>query len=50
MHNLGEAVLTSTHNLCFGQKYQGFFLFEFFLVFLGEIFYMFEYACFLNEL
>ena len=42
---LDEAVLASTHNLCFEQKYEKylfFFFFFFFLVFGGEIFYIFE--------
>ena len=49
-----KAVLTSTHNLCFEQKYEqlsGFFLSDFFFFFLGgggvgggesEIFHIFE--------
>ena len=43
-----EAVLTSTHNLCFEQKYekyQSFFIWKF-SVFGDEIFYIFELACF----
>ena len=39
-----EAVLTSTHNLCFEQnyeKYQEFFIWKF-SVFGGEIFYVFD--------
>ena len=46
----GEAVLTSTHNLCFEQKYEKYqnFLSENF-VFGGEIFYIFEKACVRNE-
>ena len=41
---LAEAVLTSTHNLCFEQKYEKYqiFLSEKFSVFGGEIFYIFE--------
>ena len=39
-----EAVLTSTHNLCFEQKYEKYesFLSGNFQFFLGEIFYIFE--------
>ena len=43
-NRLVEAVLTSTHNLCFEQKYegcQGFFIWKI-SVFEGEIFYIFE--------
>ena len=41
---LAEAVLTSTYNLCFEQKYKKNikFLSEKFQGFLGEIFYIFE--------
>ena len=41
---LAEAVLTSTHNLCFEQKYENyqFFLSEIFQFFGDEIFYIFE--------
>ena len=41
---LGEAVLTSTHNLCFDQKYEKYqnFLSENFHFFDGEIFSIFE--------
>ena len=40
---IAEAVLTSTHTLCFEQKYEKhqFFIWKF-LVFEGEIFYVFE--------
>ena len=39
-----QAVLTSTHNLCFEQKYEKYrsFLPENFWFFRGEIFYIFE--------
>ena len=39
-----EAVLTSTHNLCFEQKYEKYqsFLSENFQFFGGEIFHIFE--------
>ena len=49
MRVLGEAVLTSTHNLCFEQiyeKYQNFYLKTFFFFFGDEIFNLFELACF----
>ena len=41
---LGEAVLTSPHNLCFEQKYEKYqsFLSENFQFFGGEILYIFE--------
>ena len=43
-YSFGEAVLTSTHNLCFVQKYEKYL--EFFIwkfsVFGDEIFYIFE--------
>ena len=41
---LAEAVLTSTHNLCFEQKYEKYhsFLSENFKIFGGKIFYIFE--------
>ena len=45
-----EAVLTSTHDLCYEQKYekyQSFFIWKF-SVFGGEIFNIFELACFRN--
>ena len=47
-NRLGEAVLTSTHNLCFEhkyEKYQSFYpkiFFFFFFFFWGKIFYIFE--------
>ena len=51
-NRLAEAVLTSTHSLCFEQKYKknirG-FLSENFQCFGGEIFYIFELASFRNE-
>ena len=43
---LGKAVLSSTHNLCFEQKYencQSFFIWKF-SVFGGEIFYIFVFV------
>ena len=45
-----EAVLTSTHNVCFEQKYVKYRIFYliFFLFFDGKIFSIFEYACFRN--
>ena len=49
-NRLGEAVLTSTHNLCFEQKsekYQN-LLSEIFHSFGGKIFSIFEKACFRN--
>ena len=45
-----QAVLTSTHNLCFEQKYekyQSFFIWKF-SAFGGETFYTFEWVCFRN--
>ena len=47
---LGEAVLTSTHNLCFEQKYEKYqkILSENFHFFGGKFFNIFEYACFRN--
>ena len=48
-NRIGEAVLTSTHNLCFEQKYekyQNLYLKK--LVFGCEIFNIFEQACFRN--
>ena len=48
----GYAVLMSTHNLCFEQKYekyQSFFIWKF-SVFRGEIFYIFEQARLRNVL
>ena len=47
-----EAVLTSTHNLCFEQKYENYQIFfpDFFRFLWGsEIFYIFEYVCFRNR-
>ena len=42
----------STHNLCFEQKYEKYFCRDFYLkifsFFGGEIFYLFEWACFRN--
>ena len=50
-NRLAEAVLTSTHNLCFEQKYEKYqsFLTENFQFSEVKIFYIFEYACFRNE-
>ena len=47
-----EAVLTSTHNLCFEQKYEKYqnFLSEKLSLFGGTIFSGFEYACFRNAM
>ena len=48
-NRLAEAVLTSTHNLCFEQKYekyQNFYLKIF--IFGGKILNIFEKACFRN--
>ena len=47
---LGEAVLTSAHNLCFAQKYEKYqrFLFEIFKFLEVKIFFIFEKACFRN--
>ena len=46
-NRLGEVVLTSAHNLCFEQKYEIYQnLIRKLSVFSGEIFYVFEYACF----
>ena len=44
----GEAVLTSTHNLCFEQKYEKYQNFYLKKVFSGEIINIFEQACFRN--
>ena len=43
-----EAVPTSTHNLCFEQKYEKYqsFLSEIFIFFGGKISIIFEIACF----
>ena len=52
LNRLGEAVLTSTHNLCFEQKYERYQIFypeTFVSVFGGEIFNIFESACFRND-
>ena len=46
-----EAVLTSTHNLCFEQKYEKYqrFLSDFFFQFFGgEIFFIFAHFAGLN--
>ena len=53
-NRLIKAVLSSTHNLCFEQKYEKYQIFlseNFLLFFVGKIFstYMFKYACFRNE-
>ena len=49
MNHLAEAVLTSTHNLCFEQKYAKYqFLSEIFQFFGGDFFCIFEKACFRN--
>ena len=50
LNHLAEAVLTSTHNLCFEQKYEKYqtLLSDFFSVFCDEILYIFEKACFRN--
>ena len=46
----GEAILTSTHNLCFDQKYEKYQNFyRKTSSFGGEIFNIFELACFRNE-
>ena len=44
LSDYAEAVLTSTHNLCFEQKFEkvSFFLFEMLHFFGGNIFYIFE--------
>ena len=49
---IGEAVLTSTHNLCFEQKYKKYqnLLSEKLPFFGGKIFSVFEEACFRNVL
>ena len=49
---LDEAVLTSTHNLCFEQKYEKYqnFLSENFPIYGGKIFSILEPACFRNRL
>ena len=48
-NRLGKAVLTSTHNLCFEPKMKNIRIFIWkLLVFGGEIFNIFEYACFRN--
>ena len=50
-NRLAEAVLTSTHNRCFEQKYEKYqnFLSEKLPFFGGKIFSVFEQACFRNE-
>ena len=47
-----EAVITSTHNLCFEQKYGNYFFFlsENFQFIGCEIFYTFEKVCFRNDM
>ena len=49
-NRLAEAVLTSTHNLCFEQKYEKYqsFLSQNFQFFGAKIFYIFEWARFRN--
>ena len=49
-NRLAEAVLTSTHNLCFELKYENYqnFSSESFHFFDGKILIIFEKACFLN--
>ena len=50
LEHLDEAVLTSTHNLCFEQKHEKYqnFLCEKLPFFSCKIFSVFEYACFHN--
>ena len=51
-NRLGEAVLTSTHNLCFEQKFENnitIFIGKI-SAFGGEIFYIFELACFRKDI
>ena len=49
-NRLVEAVRTSTHNLCFVQKYEKYLnlLSQIFNYFAGKIFSIFEKACFRN--